>query len=346
VLSFDGDGAGPLASTVELTNSVVSGFVKDLRRFGNGILTANWSRFATGDGPSSGADNTSAAPGFVNPGARDFRLAAGSPLIDAGDPAPFGIGGLLTDLNGAPRPLNGEGDCSSARRDMGAFEFQPGQRAPIDLTASAAAGSASTGEPVGFSASACDPDGDPLTYSWRFDDGSTASGASVSKSFATGGTHTGTVTASDGANTATKAATVQVVAPTQSLLSFSMLRDSFAVGSAATPITGAAKKPKRGSAFRFKLAIAGDITITVDALLSGRVSKGKCVSPTRALRNAKRCTRVVKKGAFRRTGKAGDNSVSFSGRIGTKALAPGSYRATLAAIGTQSRSVRFKIVRG
>lgn len=88
------------------------------------------------------------------------------------------------------------------------------------------------------------------------------------------------------------------------------------------------------------------MTITIDALLSGRVSKGRCVRPTPALRNAKRCTRGVKKGVFRRTGKAGDNSVAFSGRIGTKALAAGSYRATLAATGAKSRSVRFKTVRG
>jgi hypothetical protein len=64
---------------------------------------------------------TSADPGFVNPGI-DFHLASSSALIDAGDPAnpPFGA----EDIDGDPRVVLGKPGCA-ARRDIGADEFVP-----------------------------------------------------------------------------------------------------------------------------------------------------------------------------------------------------------------------------
>jgi hypothetical protein len=352
IVSNDGDG-GELTSTVEVSNSVISGFQFDLRRVGGSDLTVNWSRFATtGTVQPSGANNTSVEPGFVNAGSRDFRLAPGSPLIDAGDPAPLASDEPVKDLDRRSRLLDGNGDCT-VRRDMGAFEFQPPQRAPQSATASAAPVSAAAGEAVSFSATACDPDGDALGYSWSFDDGSTATGAVVSKAFATGGAHVGTVTVSDpGGRTVSASATVQVATPivpppppaTTAILSFSMLRTTFAVGPAPTATGAAAEKPKRGSAFRFALSGAAGVSITIHALTPGRVSEGRCVKPTRKLRRAKKCTRVTRKGALQRPGAAGVNSVPFSGRIGSKPLRPGRYRATLATPGAKSRTTRFKIV--
>jgi PKD repeat protein len=354
ISSTDVDGSDAFPSTVEVSNSVISGFLFDVRRSGAGDLKIDWSRFATtGITQPTGSNNTSAEPSFVNPGTRDFRLAAASPLIDAGDPAPLASDEPVKDLNRFSRPLDGNGDCA-VRRDMGAFEFQPPQRAPLNATAAAAPASAAAAEAVSFSASACDPDGDALTYSWSFDDGTAATGATVSKAFATGGTHTGTVTVSDpGGRTASAAATVQVAAPIVPppppptgavILSFSLLRTTFAVDSAPTA-TSAAKKPKRGSAFRFALSDAADVTITIHSLTPGRVSKGRCVKPSRKLRRAKRCTRATRKGVLRRAGAAGANNVPFSGRIGTKALRPGRYRATLGTPGAKSRTARFKIVK-
>ena len=347
VTSADVDLGGPLTSTVDVSNSIVTGFARDVSRAGGGTLDINWSRYATtGATPPTGANNTSAAPAFVDPAARDFRLAAGSAMIDAGDPAAPASDEPVTDLDGLPRLVNGDGDCT-VRRDLGAFEYHPGQRAPIAASATAAPGSVAAGQPATFSASACDPDGDALTFSWSFDDGTNAGGSQVSKAFATGGTHTGTVTVSDpGGRSVTAAASVVVAPPPPlSILSFSMLRQTFAVGSAPTPVSAAAK-PKRGSAFRYRLSKAGNVSITIHALLSGRISNGRCVKPTRKLRSAKKCTRAVKRGTLRRTGMAGPNNVPFSGRIGTKPLALGSYRATIAAPGAKSRTARFKIVGG
>jgi hypothetical protein len=349
ISASDQDG-GPLTATAEVSNSIITGFPQDVHRDGPAVLKIDWSRFATtGPLPPSGANNTSAPPGFLDPGARDFRLAAGSPLIDAGDPAGLAAGEPTADLNRSPRLVDGDGDCT-ARQDMGAFERQPGQRAPTKLTVAAAPGSAQAGQAVGFSATACDPDDDPLAYSWSFDDGTTAAGASVSKAFATGGTHVGTVTVSDpGGRSAIGSATVEVappVVPPLEILSFTMQRTTFAVASAPTATDAARRKPRRGSAFRFELSGDAAVTITIQSLEKGRIRKGKCVKPTPRLRRAKRCTRVRTRGVLHRSGKAGANDVPFSGRIGKKPLSPGRYRAVLAAEGAEkSRSVRFKIVK-
>ncbi len=61
--------------------------------------------------------NISADPGFVGDG--DFRLAAGSPCIDAGR----SVGSLREDLDGNPRAVDGDG-VGNPGIDLGAFEFQ------------------------------------------------------------------------------------------------------------------------------------------------------------------------------------------------------------------------------
>ncbi|TDO48659.1 glucose/arabinose dehydrogenase [Kribbella sp. VKM Ac-2527] len=62
-------------------------------------------------------------------------------------------------------------------------------------------GSVAQGKPplkVDFIATATDPEGDtPLSYEWSFGDGSTGTGASVSHTYQTAGTHTATVTVTD-----------------------------------------------------------------------------------------------------------------------------------------------------
>lgn len=74
--------------------------------------------------------NTSADPRFVDPVTTpgDFRLAAGSPAIDAGDPATQGL--AATDLAGAPRLADGNGN-GSVVVDQGAYEApKPAPTAP------------------------------------------------------------------------------------------------------------------------------------------------------------------------------------------------------------------------
>lgn len=89
----------------------------------------------------------------------------------------------------------------------------------------------------------------------------------------------------------------------------------------------------------------------IQRALSGRRSGGRCVKPTRRLRNRGRCTRYVMRATLRRTHRsAGAKQVAFSGRVGSRALAAGSYRLRVTAAagaGTTSptRTITFTIAR-
>jgi hypothetical protein len=72
------------------------------------------------NGPGAGQNgNVSVAPLFEDAAAGDFRLAAGSPLVDVGERA--GAMGLAFDLDGLERSSDGDGD-GVALPDLGAYE--------------------------------------------------------------------------------------------------------------------------------------------------------------------------------------------------------------------------------
>jgi hypothetical protein len=125
----------PNATHVTLDNSVITQVTHSLGRSsingGTGSLTARHSaydqatvvEFGPGSIDQGQANLDLTNPAFVDLAAGDYRLAAGSPLRDAGDPAP--ASGLpATDLAGSPRSVG-------AAPDIGAFEFQaPAPPAP------------------------------------------------------------------------------------------------------------------------------------------------------------------------------------------------------------------------
>ncbi|MGO9972231.1 MAG: choice-of-anchor Q domain-containing protein [Solirubrobacteraceae bacterium] len=153
----------------------------------------------------------------------------------------------------------------------------------------------------------------------------------------------------------TVTATFTVTAP--SITAFKLTNTRFTVGPRPTAINArasAAAKPRKpkvphGSKFLYTLSRASAATIVIERHTPGRVVGNKCVAQTRANAKKKRCTMTTRVGTLTRKSKTGLNTISFSGRIGRKALTPASYRATITArAGTgptsEPRSATFTIV--
>jgi hypothetical protein len=135
-----GVGKGVFASTdydtgwsagINLTNSVIRGFATALAASapgsGQATVAASYSDYDPNGNKTAGGTNASISEanvsnvgdaGFADAANGDYHLVAGSPLVDAGDPA--SAQGL--DLDGNPLVADGDGD-GSARRDIGAFEL-------------------------------------------------------------------------------------------------------------------------------------------------------------------------------------------------------------------------------
>ncbi len=140
---------------------------------------------------------------------------------------------------------------------------------------------------------------------------------------------------------------------------YRLTNSTFVVGGGRTPTVGVAakvsrrtRKPKphkQGTTFKYTLSEAATVKIVVTERFPGRRHGRRCVAPTRRLRNARRCTRIIVKGTLTRTSAAGANTVAFSGRIGSKPLRPGRYQATLTATNSANdtskrQTVNFRIV--
>ena len=217
-VTMDGDGAGnpigvqALSTVAGSTNNVsvrdttMTNVKTALRRFtsaGTTNITTAYSNFdpatdsdsntATGAGQITSTHQLNVSPGFVSPA--DDHLAAGSPLIDAGDPAGLAAGESALDLGGAARILDGTGNCT-ARQDIGAYEFVP---AALGAVTASGPSQATVGSGATFTATACSPNpAATLGFAWDFGDGgATGSGASVSHVFSTAGVRTVTLTVSD-----------------------------------------------------------------------------------------------------------------------------------------------------
>jgi hypothetical protein len=121
-----------------VTDTIIAGYDNPLwceapaaANIGNASLTVRYSYFShsaivSGDCTLSNPNTIDALDPQVGPpqfvGAGNFHLPAGSPAIDSGDPLTVTL--PTEDFDGAPRPVDGNAD-GNARRDMGAFEFQP-----------------------------------------------------------------------------------------------------------------------------------------------------------------------------------------------------------------------------
>ena len=115
-------------------------------------------------------------------------------------------------------------------------------------------------------------------------------------------------------------------------LSLSASRRRFGVGRRPTPRDGTAtaaqrrrRKIRRGTTLKLSLSEPARVRFDLLKKSTGRRVGRRCVKPRRANRKRKRCTRLVRKGTFRRSAPTGRSKVAFSGRIGRRALKRGRY---------------------
>jgi hypothetical protein len=99
----------------------------------------------------------------------------------------------------------------------------------------------------------------------------------------------------------------------------------------------------------YALGAAATVTITVKHQASGRKVKGRCAAPTKKNHKHARCSRwVTVRGRIRLAARAGANAFTFTGKVGSHKLGPGTYQltATPTARGESGtpQKVTFKIV--
>lgn len=133
---------------------------------------------------------------------------------------------------------------------------------------------------------------------------------------------------------------------------FGMTNNPFVVGAGPTPTFAnaartrrrSAGKHKKGTTFRYRLSEEATVNIVIFQRRPGRRKAGRCVAPTRTLRKARKCRRIVVRGTLTRASRGGANRVAFSGRIGSKRLPPGAYSATLIATDAARNTSRPKTI--
>ncbi len=106
----------------------------------------------------------------------------------------------------------------------------PANRAPVPSFTTSC-----TGLTCSFDADATtDPDNDPLSYAWNFGDGATGTGVTASRTYATAGDRTVTLTVDDGTTTAQTTRTVSPSAGTGTAASLSHVATASAAGNRTT----------------------------------------------------------------------------------------------------------------
>jgi hypothetical protein len=99
---------------------------------------------------------------------------------------------------------------------------------------------------------------------------------------------------------------------------------------------------------RFTLSVGATVTFAIERELPGRLTRGRCTALTRSDRRHRPCTRpVVLRGTTVVAGSAGANAFAFTGKLGGRALVPGSYRLlatpTADGIAGQRQQTKFEI---
>jgi hypothetical protein len=220
------------------------------------------------------------------------------------------------------------------------------------------------GESVGFSVSPLDVWAALGTTRWSFGDGDSATGTSVTHTYAAGGAYpvtltgedalgntssaTGTITISSAPSTPTPTPRLTLTPPTITAAgqSASIWREGSRLASLARK-----QKPPIGTTFSFALNERASVSFAFTQRVAGRTVNGKCVAQSKKRRHKSACKPTVTAGTLSFIGHAGTNKVSFQGRISSaKRLAPGRYTLVVTATnaaGQRSNTnlLRFTIVK-
>jgi hypothetical protein len=138
--------------------------------------------------------------------------------------------------------------------------------------------------------------------------------------------------------------------PAPVISKLSVTNKRFALGPKATALSARAKKPPRGTTFKFTLSEAASTRIVITEKRKGhRKSRRQACKPARRGQKRNCSLTLTVLTLVRAHTAAGANAVAFSGRYGHKHLATGTYRATLTATSaagkrSRSRSVSFAVV--
>jgi hypothetical protein len=88
----------------------------------------------------------------------------------------------------------------------------------------------------------------------------------------------------------------------------------------------------------YELSGAATLSFTVMQLLAGRLVDGHCTALTHTNRIHHRCTLAAQRGTFMQACAAGQNVISFNGRLGSRLLGSGRYVLTATLEGTSGRT--------
>jgi hypothetical protein len=146
----------------------------------------------------------------------------------------------------------------------------------------------------------------------------------------TGGGATGGSGDLGGAGDAFPAAPAQPAAPAVDALAPAFTAQprlaprTFAAASRGPSVVASAAQ---GTVVSYSLSEPAQVAFTVQRAAPGRRARGGCRKPSARNRSGKRCTRFVRvTGSFTHSGATGANRFRFTGRVGGRKLAPGTYR--------------------
>ena len=226
------------------------------------------------------------------------------------------------------------------------------------------------GQPVSFAVSPLDVWAALRATRWSFGDGGSATGTSVTHTYAAAGAYQVTLTGEDAlGSTASATGTITIASmpltparaltstptPTPTLApptitaagqSASIWREGSRLASLARK-----QKPPVGTTFSFALNEQASVSFAFTRRVGGRRVDGRCVAQSNKRRHQPACRRTVTAGTLSFTGHAGTNKLSFQGRLSlAKRLAPGQYMLVITATNAAGRrsnanSLRFTIVK-